>query len=172
MMRRILACALALALCGSGALAAAPQPTQNVDLGKMSGRWYEVARFYNARQKNCFAAAADWVRTGEGFHVTQTCRKGAVSGPASTTKANVKIVDPATNAKIKMTFLGLVSQEYWLLDRAPDQSWIIMATPGGNYIWLFARTPEMPGAARAQAVARIQQLGYDTGKLLFTPHAP
>ncbi|HEY9218227.1 MAG TPA: lipocalin family protein, partial [Phenylobacterium sp.] len=137
---------------------------------KMGGRWYEVARFYNKRQKDCFAAASEWVRTDGGFRVTNICRKGAVTGPPETTKANAKVVDPATNAKIKMTFLGLVSQEYWILDRAPDQSWFILATPGGNFVWLFSRQAQMPAAAKAQAIARIGALGYDTGKLLFTPH--
>ncbi|MET0293670.1 MAG: lipocalin family protein [Phenylobacterium sp.] len=166
---RAMAGALALALAASPALAAAPQPTNKVEIGKMAGRWYEIARFYNARQKDCFAAAADWVRAGEGFNVTNICRKGAVTGPAKTMRASAKVVDPATNAKIKMTFMGLVAQEYWILDRAPDQSWFILATPGGNYVWLFSRQADMPAAARAAAVSRIRQLGYDTGKLLFTP---
>lgn len=166
---RMIAGAMALALLASPALAGAPQPTNKVDIGKMTGRWYEIARFYNPRQKDCFAAAADWVRSGDGFRVTNVCRQGAVDGPPKTMKAAAKVVDPATNAKIKMTFMGLINQEYWILDRAPDQSWFILATPGGNYVWLFARDAKLNGAARSAAVARIKQLGYDTGKLLFTP---
>jgi apolipoprotein D and lipocalin family protein len=170
MFARVLAGAMALCLLGSPALAGAPQPTSKVDLTKMSGRWYEIARFDNQRQRNCFAAAADWVRTGEGFSVTNICRQGAVSGPVKTVKAGAKVVDPNTNAKVKMTFMGLINQEYWILDRAPDQSWFILATPGGNYVWLFSRDANMPASARSAAISRIRQLGYDTGKLLFTPH--
>lgn len=170
MFARILAAAAALALLSAPAMAAAPQPTNKIDLAKMSGRWYEVARFYNHRQKDCFAAAADWVRSGEGFSVTNTCRKGAVNGPVQTVKASARVVDPATNAKVRMTFMKVVGQEYWILDRAPDHSWFILATPGGNFIWLFSRQAQMPAAAKAAAVARIKELGYDTGKLLFTPH--
>ena len=170
MKRAILSLCLAAMFCAAPALAAAPQPTSKIDISKMSGRWYEIARFYNKRQKGCFAAAADWVRTGEGFSVTNICREGAVSGPVKTVKAKAKVVDPATNAKVKMTFMGLINQEYWILDRAPDQSWFILATPGGNYVWLFSREAKMPAGARSAAVARIRQLGYDPGKLLFTPH--
>jgi apolipoprotein D and lipocalin family protein len=170
MKRKILSLCLALMFCAAPALAAAPQPTNKVDLTKMSGRWYEVARFYNHRQKDCFAAAADWVRTGEGFSVTNTCRQGAVTGPVKTVKASAKVVDPATNAKVKMTFMRVIGQEYWILDRAPDHSWFILATPGGNFIWLFSRQAQMPAAARGAAVGRIKELGYDTAKLQFTPH--
>ncbi|HEX2559351.1 lipocalin family protein [Phenylobacterium sp.] len=170
MKRVILSLCLAAMVCAAPALAAAPQPTSKIDISKMGGRWYEIARFYNHRQKDCFAAAADWVRTGDGFSVTNTCRQGAVTGPVKTVKASAKVVDPATNAKVKMTFMGLIAQEYWILDRAPDQSWFILATPGGNFIWLFAREAQMSAAAKSAAVARIKQLGYDTGKLQFTPH--
>ncbi|MFC3080357.1 lipocalin family protein [Phenylobacterium terrae] len=170
MIARILASAMALALLSAPAMAAAPQPTNKIDISKMGGRWYEIARFYNHRQKDCFAAAADWVRKGEGFSVTNTCRQGAVTGPVKTVRASAKVVDPATNAKVKMTFMGLIPQEYWILDRAPDHSWFILATPGGNFVWLFSREAQMPAAAKSAAVARIKQLGYDTQKLLFTPH--
>lgn len=170
MFARIAAVGLALALAGTPALAGAPEPTNKVDLTKMTGRWFEIARFYNHRQKNCFAAAAEWVRKGEGFSVTNICRQGAVSGPVKTIRAGAKVVDPATNAKVKMTFMGLINQEYWILDRAPDQSWFILATPGGNHVWLFSRDAHMPASARSAAIARMKQLGYDTGKLLFTPH--
>jgi apolipoprotein D and lipocalin family protein len=169
MFMRLIAGALALALIGSPALAGAPQPTNKVELTKMTGRWYEIARFHNNRQKDCFGAFAEWVRTGQGFQVTNTCRKGAVTGPVQTVRASAKVVDPATNAKVKMTFMRIIGQEYWILDRAPDHSWFILATPGGNHVWLFARQAQMPASVRSQAVARIQQLGYDTGKLLFTP---
>lgn len=170
MLARILAGAMALALIGGTVEAEAPQPTSKIDLTKMGGRWYEIARFHNNRQKDCFAAAADWVRNGEGFSVTNICRKGAVSGPVQTVRAGAKVVDPATNAKVRMTFMGLINQEYWILDRAPDQSWFILATPGGNYVWLFSREAKMPAGPRGAAVSRIRQLGYDTGKLVFTPH--
>lgn len=170
MKRTILSLCLALMFCASPAMAAAPQPTNKIDISKMGGRWYEIARFYNHRQKDCFAAAAEWVRRGDGFSVINTCRQGAVTGPVKTVKASAKVVDPATNAKVKMTFMRLIPQEYWILDRAPDHSWFILATPGGNFVWLFSRDTQMPAAAKSAAVARIKQLGYDTGKLLFTPH--
>lgn len=70
-----------------------------------------------------------------------------------------------------MTFLGgLKTQEYWILDCAGDGSWAIMATPGGNYVWLLARRPVMSEAARAAAAARIRALGY-AQKLEFPAQA-
>lgn len=55
-----------------------------------------------------------------------------------------------------------------MLDRADDQSWAIMATPGGNYVWLLSRRADMPSDIRAAALSRVRALGY--AKLEFPAH--
>ena len=56
----------ALLSAAPAAHAAAPEPASRVELTKMTGRWYEVARTPNAMQKACEAATADWTRAGAG----------------------------------------------------------------------------------------------------------
>ena len=63
-------------------------------------------------------------------------------------------------------FGGLITREYWVLDHALDQSWVLMATPGGNNLWLLARRPVLDPAVRAMATARIAALGYNVGRLV------
>jgi len=41
------------------------------------------------------------------------------------------------------------------LDRADDDSWAVMATPGGNYVWLLSRRPSLPPKVEAAALARV-----------------
>jgi apolipoprotein D and lipocalin family protein len=170
-MIRPLAAPLAVAaalLAGAPALASAPQPTARVDISAMSGRWYEVARLPNKMQKGCQATTSDWVRTGDGYAVTQTCHKGTPTAAATEWKAKAQVVDPRTNAKFKMSFFGgLLSQEYWVLDARPEQGWLILATPGGNFLWLMSQRPSLAGTVKAQALTRIRQLGYDVGRLEF-----
>jgi len=55
-----------------------------------------------------------------------------------------------------------------VLDHADDQSWAIMATPGGHYVWLLSRQAMMDPAAKADALARVRSLGY--AKLEFPAH--
>jgi apolipoprotein D and lipocalin family protein len=163
-----LALAAALLTAAPMASAAAPEPTSRVELTKMTGRWYEVARTPNAMQKACEAATADWTRAGAGYSVVQTCRRGAPDGPKKEWKASATPVDPVKNAKFKLSFFGgVMKQEYWVLDHRTDEGWLIMGTPGGNYVWLLSKAPQLTAAVRAQAIARIKQLGYDTSKLEF-----
>jgi apolipoprotein D and lipocalin family protein len=164
--RSALLAALPLALLSAPAQAAAPpQPTQKVELTKMTGRWYEVARLPNKIQRGCQDATSDWVRTGETFQVVQACRQ---NGAKKEWKAKARVSDTSTNAKFKMSFFGgMVNQEYWVLDRAADHSWVILGTPGGNYVWLMSRGPDLAANIKSQALARMRQLGYDTGRLEF-----
>jgi apolipoprotein D and lipocalin family protein len=167
MLHRIAAItALGLALSSAPAFAgAAPQPAQKIELTKMAGRWYEVARLPNKIQRGCQDATSDWVKTGETFQVVQACRQ---NGAMKEWKAKAKVSDTSTNAKFKMSFFGgVVNQEYWVLDRAADHSWVILGTPGGNYVWLMSRGPQLAASMKSQAIARMKQMGYDTGRLEF-----
>lgn len=148
--------------------AAMAQPVPHIELTRMMGRWYEVARLPNKIQNGCQAGASDWTRTGEGFNVIQTCHKGSPDGPLSEWRAKARVADPVSNAKFRMSFFGgLISQEYWVLDERPEQGWLILATHDGKYLWLMSQRPTLPAPIRIEAVARIKQLGFDIGRLEF-----
>jgi apolipoprotein D and lipocalin family protein len=145
---------------------AAPDAVARLDLSTMMGRWYEIARLPNSTQRGCEAGASDWTRAGDGFAVVQSCHKGAVDGPLALWKARARVADPVSNAKFKMSFFGgLISQEYWVLDRRETEGWLILATHDGRYLWLMSQRPVLPAGARAQAVGRIRQLGFDPARL-------
>ncbi len=147
---------------------AAPQPAARVELTKMMGRWYEVARLPNKIQHGCQAGASDWTPTPEGFAVVQSCHRGAPDGPLAEWKAKARALDPGSNAKFKMSFFGgLVSQEYWVLDQRADEGWLILSTHDGRYLWLMSQKPILPAAFRIEAIARIRQLGFDPARLEF-----
>lgn len=159
---------VALAAAGA-AVAGAPQPAKPVANALYSGRWYEIARTPNARQKNCQGDTSDFSPLGDGaFSVVETCHKGALSGPSRALKTKARILPGSRGAKFTMSFLGgLIHQQYWILDHAADNAWALMATPGGHYIWLLARRPTMEAAAKAGAISRLSALGYNPARLVF-----
>ncbi len=161
--------AAALLSAGGTAFAAAPPPKKPVELERLMGRWHEIARVPNPRQKGCEAPTAEWAPgSAEQFSVTQTCRQGSPTGPLKVFKAKARVVDPKTQAKVKLSFFGgVISQEYWILDRADDYSWAVMGTPGGNYMWLLSRRPELPVQSRGDVMARVKALGFDPAKLEY-----
>jgi len=155
--------ALVLAL---PAAAEAPQPQKPVNLGEMSGRWYEIARLPNSNQRNCFAPTLDWSRSeGVALTIAMTCRQGSPSAKAVTRRASARVID---NGRTRVSFLGgLVSAEYRVIDHSPD--WVLLGTSGGNYLWLLSRSKTLPQSVRDAAVARARQLGYNVSRFEYPP---
>jgi len=169
MIQRFALAALAACLMlAPAASRAAPEPSRRIEINQMMGRWYEVARVPNALQRGCQAGASDWARAPSGFAVVQSCHKGAPNGPLATWKARATVADPATNARLRMSFFGgVVTQTYVVLDHRPDQGWLALATADGKYLWLMSTKPTLPAPVKTQALARIRQLGFDVGRLEF-----
>jgi apolipoprotein D and lipocalin family protein len=171
----VLALATTALLAGCAALgpkhpvgnSAVPEPARPVELAKYLGRWYEVARYEQSFQKGCEGVSAEYALRGDGrINVRNVCRKP--DGKLSVANGKAKVVDPVTNAKLKVSFFGPFYGDYWVLDRAEDYSWAIVGEPSGRYLWLLARlaTPA-PDKIEAQ-IARAKALGYDTSMLIRT----
>lgn len=159
-------------LAATGALAAAKPPAKAIAASFYTGKWYEIARTPNAGQRDCQAPTTEFTGKGaDGFSVHQVCRKGSAGGAAKAFDTTGKIIANSRNTRFTMSFLGgLKKQEYWVLDAADDQSWAIMATPGGNFVWLLSRKAVMDPAAKAQALERVKALGY--AKLEYPQQPP
>lgn len=142
-----------------------PQPAKAVELDRYLGKWYEVARYDMRFEKGCEGVTAEYSKRPDGLiRVLNTCRKGAVDGPVKVAEGKAKVVDTATNAKLKVSFFGPFFGDYWVLDHADDYSWSIVGEGSGKYLWLLSR--KLPtDADRADLTARAKALGYDVSML-------
>lgn len=147
----------------------APAPARAVDPERFyTGRWLEIARLPLRITDGCVAGATNYaVVSATRVNVRDTCQSGTPQGPEKSLSARADILDPGFNAKLRVGYLsGLVTWDYWVLDRAEDYSWYISADPTFDKLWIFTR--EIPDEAERQAlVARAQALGYDVGRLEF-----
>lgn len=142
-----------------------PQPAKAVELERYLGKWYEVARYDMRFEKGCEGVTAEYSKRPDGLiRVLNTCRQGAVDGPVKVAEGKAKVVDTATNAKLKVSFFGPFFGDYWVLDHADDYSWSIVGEGSGKYLWLLSRG--LPtDADRAALTARAKALGYDVTML-------
>ncbi len=176
---------IVIAIAGFAALAACASPPVNrrpgeelavvsaVDLDRYLGRWYEIARLENSFEKNCEGVTADYSRRDDGrIKVVNACRVGAPDGKIRAAEGKARIADAATNAKLEVSFFGPFWGDYWILDLTDDYSRSIVGEPSGRYLWILSRTPTISDASRAEALARLDALGYDAAKLRFTRQPP
>ncbi len=167
---------IGLALSSTGAASArtsAPNPLKPVSKDVYAGRWYEIARTPNTMQKDCQGPTTDFQDRGNaGFTVIETCHRGSARGVVKIVMAKARIIAPGDNTRFRLSYLGgLIHQDYWILDHADDNSWLLMGTPGGNYVWLLSRRPALPNATLAAAVGRAGALGYPPSRLIYPTQA-
>ena len=166
-----------LAACASPPVNRRPEvalPTApSVDIARYLGRWYEIARLPNGFERNCEGVTAEYSsKPGGGLRVVNTCRVGAPDGNRRVAVGRARIVDSATNAKLKVSFFGPFEGDYWILWRAEDYSLALVGEPSGRYLWILSRTPSVEDEVRSAALERLSALGYDTSRLYFPAQPP
>lgn len=146
----------------------------SVDLERYAGEWHEAARLPNRFQDKCAGdVRATYTRRGDGrIDVLNRCR--ARDGSTTEALGLARVVDTATNAKLKvrfapawLSFLPMVWGDYWILGLAPDYSWAVVGSPDRKYLWVLSRTAAMNRASLDAAVAVARAQGFATGALLY-----
>lgn len=151
-----------------------PSTVPFVDLTRYVGLWYEIAAIPQSFQKQCVSkVTAEYTPVEDGLiKVVNSCREE--NGAVSQAEGRAKIVDPQTNAKLKVTFVKLVDWvftfggDYWVIDLAPDYSYAVVGHPTRDYGWILSRTPSMSMDTLREIETRLRAQGYDSCRLLTT----
>jgi len=154
----------------------APATAAAVDLGRYTGRWFEIARLPMPFQKADEAAIAEYGTNADG---TISVHNIAIrpDGSQRDIRGHAKVLNPPENTRLAVRFhtwfgpLIPVPKEgnYWILHVDGEYQEAIVGTPNRKYLWLLARTPTIPESRYAALVARAEQLGFDTSRLLKVP---
>jgi apolipoprotein D and lipocalin family protein len=155
----------------------APVTAEAVDLSLYIGRWYEIARLPMPFQKVNEAAIAEY-----GAHADGTISVHNIAirpdGSQRDIRGYAKVLNPPENTKLTVRFktwfgpLIPVPKEgnYWILHVDEDYEEAIVGAPSRKYLWLLARTSTISETRFEALVAKAQQLGFDTSRLLSVPH--
>ena len=155
---------------GGKAMIAEPKVVPYVELERYLGTWYEIARYPQRFQEGCVASKAVYElgRDGE-IQVYNECRQGSLEGAVKSVRGKAKVVDPVTNAKLKVTFFWPFYGDYWIIDLGEKYEYAVVGHPTRKYLWVLSRTPEMEESVYRGILERLEKQGYDTGRLMRTP---
>jgi apolipoprotein D and lipocalin family protein len=173
-LRHLLALLPAALATGCGAAAPPPPPTvPRVDLQRYAGRWYEIARLPFRIQNGCHATTATYSARPDGaIKVVNRCLDGSFTGKERTAVGKAWVVEPSTNAKLKVQFFWPFRGDYWVLGLGPAYEWALVGDPRFKYLWILSRTPRLPPATYDAIVALAKERGYDVHRLIVTPQPP
>jgi len=142
-----------------------------VKLERYTGTWYEIARYPQRFQEGCVASKAVYEIGPDGkIQVYNECRQGSMEGPVKSVRGKAKVVDPVTNAKLKVTFFWPFYGDYWIIDLGENYEYAVVGHPSRKYLWVLSRAREMEESVYRGILERLEKQGYDTGRLMRTPH--
>jgi apolipoprotein D and lipocalin family protein len=84
-------------------------------------------------------------------------------------KGRARVVDPTTNAKLKVSFFRPFWGEYWITDLGSDHEYAVVGHPSRDYLWILSRTPTMSTTVYEGIIARLRAQGYEVERLNRTP---
>lgn len=136
-----------------------------VDLQKYLGTWYEIYRLPNwFEDPDCLIVTANYSLREDGhIQVLNRCEKQSSQKEA---KGIAKVVPGSQNAQLRVSFFRPFYGDYWIIDLAPDYSWVLIGEPSGKYFWILARQAQLPQALEDDLLAKAAALGYQKKDLI------
>ncbi len=156
---------------GRGSPEAPLETVPHVDLPRYLGKWYEIARYENSFQRDCYGTTATYSLREDGdIRVVNRCFMGSLEGEVDEAIGRAWVTDAETNAKLKVRFFWPFSGRYWIIDLGDDYEFAVVGEPSRKYLWILARTPHLAPEVYAEILNRLIQSGYDPKRLLVTEH--
>ena len=152
--------------CQSTPMATVP----HVDLQRFMGPWYVIANIPTFIEKGAHNAIESYKIDPDGsIATTFTFRAGAFDGEDKRYTPRGFVVDRQSNAVWGMQFIGPIKADYRIIYLTDDYSQTVIAREQRDYVWIMARTPEIPEADYQRMLKLVGEQGYDLTKIQKVP---
>jgi len=141
-----------------------------VDLQRFMGPWYVIASIPTFIEKGAHNAIESYALDADGtIATTFTFRAGAFDGEAKRYTPRGFVTDRVSNAVWGMQFIWPIKAEYRIMYLADDYSQTVIGRSQRDYVWIMARTPEIPAADYERLVKMLGAEGYDVSLIQKVP---
>lgn len=165
----LLACVGLLTGCETDALPPLDS-VPRVDLERFMGDWYVIAHIPTWPERHAWNAIESYRLNDDGsVSTTFTFREGAADGELRRMTPTGFVFDRVSNAVWGMQFIWPIKADYRIAYLSEDYGVTVIARQKRDYVWVMARTPQIPPAQYEDIVRRIAAWGYDVGRLRRVP---
>lgn len=145
-------------------------PVDFVDLDRFMGDWYVIANIPTFLEKNAHNAVESYARNDDGtIDTTFVFRKGGFDGKRKEYNPKGFVTDHPSNAIWGMRFIWPIKADYRIAYLSSDYSQTVIGRNKRDYVWIMARTPQIPDADYAAIIRRVAEMGYDTAEIRKVP---
>jgi apolipoprotein D and lipocalin family protein len=141
-----------------------------VDLERFMGPWYVIAAIPTFIETKSYNGVETYQLLPNGTVDTVfTFNIGAFDGPKKRYNPRGFVVDRIKNSTWKMQFIWPFKAEYLITYLNEDYTQTIIGRNKRDYVWIMARTPQIPDDDYDRLVNMLKDDGYDLKKLRKVP---
>ncbi len=141
-----------------------------VDLARFMGDWYVIANIPTFIEEGAHNAVESYRLAADGtIETTFTFRAGGFDGEPKRYTPRGFVLDRTSNAVWGMRFVWPVKADYRIAYLTPDYTLTVIAREKRDYLWIMARTPQIPDADCQRILEFVAGQGYDVSRIRKVP---
>lgn len=142
----------------------------HLDLDKLTGTWYQIAKLPLKSEKKCLSdgtvlyALSDKANS---FQVGTFCTikhgdRGNINDSGNQ--------DKALDGKLRLRHWVFFHRPYWVIANDPGFHWVLVGTPNHKSLWFLARQVSLSPDTYTQLLNTAAAQGYPVTRLVQVPH--
>ncbi len=151
------------------------EPVTGFELERYLGTWYEVARLDHRFETDLAAVTARYELRDDGGISVVNRGFDVKAEQWDSVMGRAYFIDDPDTASLKVSFFGPFYGGYHVLaldESAPDYGYALVAGPSVKYLWVLARSPQLPPETLDRLVDQARSLGFDVDELILVDHDP
>lgn len=143
---------------------------EKIDIKRFMGPWYVIACIPTYIETEAYNGVETYRLDPDGsIDTVFTFNKGGFDGPPKRYNPRGFIVDSVNNSTWGMRFVWPFKAEYLITHLNEEYSQTVIGRNKRDYVWIMARTPQIPEADYQRLVKELAGQGYDIAKLRKVP---
>ena len=143
---------------------------RNLDLSRYMGPWYVIACIPTFIETEAYNAIENYRLEPDGtIDTVFTFNQGGFDGPPKRYNPRGFVVDRVNNSTWGMQFLWPFKAEFLITAVWPDNHPDDIGRNKRDYVWIMARTPQIPETDYQRLRGELGAQGYDLNKLRQVP---
>ena len=142
-----------------------------VDIQRFMGDWYVIANIPTFLEKGAHNPIESYRLDSDGsIATTFTFNADSFGGEKKTYQPRGFVTNPQTNAEWGMQFIWPIKADYRIVYLDAEYQYTVIGRNNLDYVWIMARSPQIPAQIYTELEAFVGSLGYDSGLLEKAPH--
>lgn len=169
---RLRLAAVVLLLGGCTGIPEGVEAVQDFELTRYLGTWYEIARLDHGFERGLSRVTATYSRREDGGVRVVNRGYDASAGAWEEAVGRAYFVGEPSVGRLKVSFFWPFYGGYNIIALDEGYRWAMITGPTRDYLWILARTPDLPEATLARLVERARDRRFPTDELIYVDHPP